>query len=83
LASELLSLFFEPLQLHLQPADLLEQLSLLGLPLVLVVNRHRKLHHRELVGSAPALWVFSRYRHHFPLQTPSSSPVLEGGDMNA
>jgi len=30
-------IFFEPLQLHLQPADLLEQLSLLGLPLVLVL----------------------------------------------
>ena len=32
-----MSLFFEPLQLHLQPADLLEQLTLLGLPLVLVL----------------------------------------------
>ena len=30
--------FFEPLKLHLEPADLLEQLSLLGLPLVLVLS---------------------------------------------
>ena len=30
--------FFEPLQLHLKPADLLEQLRLLGLPLVLVLS---------------------------------------------
>jgi hypothetical protein len=37
-ASEQLRLFFEQLQLHLQPADLLEQLSLLGLPLVLVLS---------------------------------------------
>jgi hypothetical protein len=32
-ASEQLRLFFEPLQLHLQLADLLEQLGLLGLAL--------------------------------------------------
>jgi len=36
-ASEQLRLFFEPLQLHLQPPDLLEQLSLLGLSLLLVL----------------------------------------------
>jgi hypothetical protein len=30
--------FFEPLQLHLQPPDLLEQLGLLGLPLLLVLG---------------------------------------------
>ena len=30
--------FFEPLKLHLKPADLLEHLSLLGLPLVLVLS---------------------------------------------
>ncbi|MCX5951474.1 MAG: hypothetical protein NT158_10070 [Cyanobacteria bacterium] len=30
--------FFEPLQLHLQPADLLEQLCLLGLPVLLVLG---------------------------------------------
>jgi len=30
--------FFEPLQLHLQTSDLLEQLSLLGLPLLLVLG---------------------------------------------
>ena len=29
--------FFEPLQLHLEPADLLEQLSFLGLNLILVL----------------------------------------------
>jgi hypothetical protein len=34
-ASEQLRLFFQPLQLHLELADLLEQLSLLGLALVL------------------------------------------------
>ena len=33
-ASELLRLFFQPLQLHLELADLLEQLSLLSLRLV-------------------------------------------------
>ena len=36
-ASQELRLFFEPLQLHLQPPYLLEQLGLLGLPLVLVL----------------------------------------------
>ena len=36
-ASEQLRFFFEPLQLHLQLADLLEQLSLLGLTLLLVL----------------------------------------------
>ncbi len=30
--------FFEPLQLHLQPPDLLEQLRFLGLPLLLVLG---------------------------------------------
>jgi hypothetical protein len=35
-APELLRLFFEPRQLHLQFADLLEQLCLLGLPFFLV-----------------------------------------------
>ena len=30
--------FFEPLQLHLQPSDLLEQLRLLGLPLLLALG---------------------------------------------
>jgi len=30
--------FFEPLQLHLQPVDLLEQLSLLDLPLLFVLS---------------------------------------------
>ena len=30
--------FFEPLQLHLEPADLLEQLSPLGLPLLLFLG---------------------------------------------
>ena len=30
--------FFEPLQLHLQPADLLQQLGFLGLPLVLKLS---------------------------------------------
>jgi hypothetical protein len=39
-ASEQLRLFFEPLQLHLEPADLLEQLSLLGMPLVLVLRAY-------------------------------------------
>jgi len=37
-ASEQLRLFFEPLQIHLQPPDLLEQLSLLGLTLLLVLG---------------------------------------------
>ena len=36
-ASEPLRLFFEPLQLHLQLADLLEQLCLFGLPFLLVL----------------------------------------------
>jgi len=36
--SEQLRLFFEPLQLHLQPPDLLEQLSFLGLTLLLVLG---------------------------------------------
>jgi len=36
-ASEQLRFFFEPLQLHLELADLLEQLSLLGLTLLLVL----------------------------------------------
>ena len=36
-ASEQLRFFFEPLQLHLQPPDLLEQLCFLGLPLLLVL----------------------------------------------
>jgi hypothetical protein len=40
-------------------------------------------HERELVGSAPAIWVFRRCRHHFPLQTPVMPPVVEGGDMDA
>ena len=37
-ASEQLRLFFELLQLHLQPPDLLEQLSLLGRPLLHVLG---------------------------------------------
>jgi len=37
-ASERLRLFFEPLQLHLQLADLLEQLGLLGLALAGVLG---------------------------------------------
>ena len=42
------------------------------------------LHHdRELVGSAPTLWVVRRCRHHFSLQTPVMPPVVEGGDMAA
>ena len=28
-------------------------------------------HHRELVGSSPALWVFLRCRYHLPLQPPA------------
>jgi len=37
-ASEQLRLFLEPLQLHLQPPDLQEQLSLLGLSVLLVLG---------------------------------------------
>ena len=37
-ASEQLRLFFEPIQLHLQPPDLLEQLSLLGLSVLVVLT---------------------------------------------
>ena len=36
-ASEQLRLFFEPLQLHLQPPYLLDQFGLLGLTLLLIV----------------------------------------------
>jgi hypothetical protein len=45
--------FFEPLQLHLQPADLLEQISLLVLTLVLVSALFA--HGEQLAGAVEQL----------------------------
>jgi len=45
--------FFEPLQLHLQPADLLEQLGVLGLIVFIVLCHHAS--GEELAGAIQQL----------------------------
>lgn len=47
------------------------------------IQASRLKHQRELVGSAPDLWLLLGGRHHLSLQPPALPPFVEGHHVNA